>query len=151
MSQSHPIGETVRHGQDVAQEVDLELVKGLVDGGFEEGFELVDAVLDFGAGVGVGGEGVGGGGRTGGGGGRRRVLREAKGGGRGGEEAVLDGFEGAVDDGVDGVDDVVDEGLGGERGVRKVEGGRRGRGVRGACSESARSGALRWRSWDRPW
>lgn len=53
-----------------------------------------------------GGGGCGGIGRRSGG-----VAGEAEGGGRGAEEAALDGLDGAVDDCVDGVDDVVDEGL----------------------------------------
>ena len=42
---------------------------------------------------------------------RYRIAAESKRGGRNGKEAVLNGFEGAVDDGVDRVDDFVNEGL----------------------------------------
>ena len=38
-------------------------------------------------------------------------IAESKRGGRNGKEAILNGFEGAVDDGVDCVYDFVDEGL----------------------------------------
>lgn len=47
MTQSNPIPHFRGHGEDVAECVNLEFIEVLVDFGFEEGFELVYAVLDF--------------------------------------------------------------------------------------------------------
>lgn len=58
MSESHPRREVIGNGQDASEGVDFELVEGFVDGGFEEGFELVHAVFDLGGRFGVVGVGV---------------------------------------------------------------------------------------------
>ena len=121
MSQPHVRQQLVRHRQDVAQRVNLKLVEGLVDRGFQQRLQLMHAVLDLGprgllvvlvlelvaVAVGVGDVvealGRGGGGLLG------ALSRgaEAEDGGRGGEESGLDGLEGLVDNRVDGVDYVV--------------------------------------------
>lgn len=103
VSQAHIRRHILWHGKDVAQDVDFELVEVLVDGRLEERLELVHAVFYLCARVGV----VRGAGAVVG------VLAgiEAERGGGGAVEALLNGFDGAVDYLVDGVDDVVEDGL----------------------------------------
>lgn len=47
MAQLHVILDVLGHDEDVPHDVDLELVKVLVDLGLDQRFELVDAVLNL--------------------------------------------------------------------------------------------------------
>lgn len=47
MTQPDPARDLVRNGQDVPQHVDLQLVEVFVHRRFEQGFELMDPVLDL--------------------------------------------------------------------------------------------------------
>jgi hypothetical protein len=47
MRQSDRSQHLCRHGQDIPQHVDLQLVKSLVDRGLEQRLQLVQAILDL--------------------------------------------------------------------------------------------------------
>ncbi len=110
MPQPHPPGQLIRHRQNIPQRINLKLVKRLIHRRLQQRLELMHAILNLGRRIGVLDIAVAVGIRD-----RkaswRFVRAEAEGWRRQGEETVLDGFDGVVDDGVDGVDDFVDEGL----------------------------------------
>ena len=47
MRQSYPRLQPVGNSENVSQGIDLKAVECLVNGSLEEGFELVDAILDL--------------------------------------------------------------------------------------------------------
>lgn len=106
MTQSHPRREIIRDRQDVSQSVYLKLIERFIDGGFQQRLELMHAVFDLSARLGVfavptpilNGKS------------RRRsvVASEAEGLGRYLQQTVFERLDGLVDDGVYCVDDVVD-------------------------------------------
>ena len=122
MCQPHPAGQIIRHGQNVPQRENLESIKRLIDRSLQQRFKPVHPVLNLvlefllllpfpfafafpfhihipiriGIGIGISISGA---------------TAESKRGGRNGKEAVLNGFESSVNDGVDGIDDFVNERL----------------------------------------
>jgi hypothetical protein len=105
MTQSHPRREVIRDRQDVSQSVYLKLIERFIDSRFQQRLELMHAVFDLSARLGVFAIAISilyGKCR------RSVVASEAEGLGRYLQQTVFESLDGLVDDGVYCIDDVVD-------------------------------------------
>ncbi len=107
MTQAHPRCKVIRDRQDISQSVYLKLIERFINGGFQQRLELMHAVFDLSARLGVFAIAIpipilyGKSRRT-------VVTSEAEGLGRYLQQTVFESLDGLVDDGVYCIDDVVD-------------------------------------------